>query len=144
MKVLLVFLLGGGLYFLPSIIAFARKDAHANKILFLNVLGAWTGILWFFALGWALFYKKTRESKEELRERQLLQFIRERGGRVTIEEVAASTPFGIDDVKREFDRFCALGMGEVCLTEAGSMVYVFHGFLSEIEKHTATSIIDNV
>jgi Superinfection immunity protein len=42
------------LYFLPSIIAFARSKRDATSIFVLNFLLGWTLIGWVIALVWAL------------------------------------------------------------------------------------------
>ncbi len=41
-------------YFIPSIVAFARKQHNAVPILFLNIFLGWTLIGWVGALIWAL------------------------------------------------------------------------------------------
>jgi hypothetical protein len=43
-----------GLYFLPSIVAGARKVQHGSAILVLNILLGWTLLGWVGALIWAL------------------------------------------------------------------------------------------
>jgi hypothetical protein len=49
-----IFGFGFVLYFLPSIIAFARSKRDAGSILILNLLLGWTAIGWVIALVWAL------------------------------------------------------------------------------------------
>jgi hypothetical protein len=49
-----IFGFGFALYFLPSIIAFARSKRDAVSILVLNLLLGWTAIGWVIALVWAL------------------------------------------------------------------------------------------
>jgi hypothetical protein len=39
---------------MPTIIAFQRQLPNRVVIMFLNVLGFWTGILWLVAMGWSL------------------------------------------------------------------------------------------
>ena len=46
--------LGFGMYFLPSIVAFARSKRDAGAILVLNLFLGWTAIGWVIALVWAL------------------------------------------------------------------------------------------
>ena len=43
-----------GLYFLPAIIAAARRTHNSTGILLLNIFLGWTGIGWIFALVMAL------------------------------------------------------------------------------------------
>jgi hypothetical protein len=49
-----IFGFGFVLYFLPSIIAFARSKRDAVSILVLNLFLGWTAIGWVIALVWAL------------------------------------------------------------------------------------------
>jgi Superinfection immunity protein len=49
-----IFGLGFFLYFLPSIIAFARNKRDTTSILVLNFLLGWTALGWVIALVWAL------------------------------------------------------------------------------------------
>jgi hypothetical protein len=49
-----IFGFGFVLYFLPTIIAFAREKRDAVSILVLNLLLGWTMIGWVIALVWAL------------------------------------------------------------------------------------------
>ncbi len=129
--------LGTGVYFLPSILA--RNDTNFWKIFFLNLLGAWTGILWFVALGWAIFYKNPKYLEGKDLELKLLDFIRSRGGRVTPIEISAAIGLNVERAKDELDGFCSRGAAELHVTDGGSFVYVFRGFLSEAEKLSAKS-----
>ena len=49
-----IFGLGFVLYFLPSIIAFARNKRDTTSILLLNFFLGWTAIGWVIALVWAV------------------------------------------------------------------------------------------
>jgi len=49
-----IFGFGFVLYFLPTIIAFARSKCDAVSILVLNLFLGWTAIGWVIALIWAL------------------------------------------------------------------------------------------
>jgi len=49
-----IFGLGFVLYFLPSIIAFARNKRDTTSILLLNFFLGWTAIGWIIALVWAV------------------------------------------------------------------------------------------
>ena len=133
-------ILGIGFYFLPSILA--RKDENFWKIFILNLLGAWTGILWFVALGWAIFYRNPKYLEGKDLELKLLDVIRIKGGRVTPIEISAAIGLEIDRAKAELDGFCSRGVAELHVTDGGSFVYVFRGFLSETEKLTARSPMD--
>ncbi len=131
---------GLGVYFLPSILA--RKDKNFGKIFFLNLLGAWTGILWFAALGWAIFYKDPRHLKGKEKEQWLLNIIQEKGGRVTPLEIAAETKMSLDQAKEELDGFCNIGAAELQITDAGNSIYVFRGFLTYSEKMSSKSPLE--
>lgn len=45
--------LGIGVYFLPGIVAQARKHKNKDAIAILNLLLGWTGLGWIIALVWA-------------------------------------------------------------------------------------------
>ena len=49
-----IFGFGFILYFLPSIVAFARSKRDAVSIFVLNLLLGWTAVGWVIALVWAL------------------------------------------------------------------------------------------
>ena len=49
-----IFGFGFVMYFLPSIVAFARSKRDAVSILMLNLFLGWTAIGWVIALVWAL------------------------------------------------------------------------------------------
>jgi hypothetical protein len=49
-----IFGFGFVMYFLPSIIAFARSKRDSSSILVLNLLLGWTAIGWVIALIWAV------------------------------------------------------------------------------------------
>jgi hypothetical protein len=48
-------LVGVGLYFLPTLIAVARRTHNATGIFLLNLFLGWTGIGWIIALLMAIF-----------------------------------------------------------------------------------------
>ena len=43
-----------GVYFLPTLIAFLRRQKNKLAIFFLNILLGWTGIGWTVALVWSV------------------------------------------------------------------------------------------
>ena len=49
-----IFGFGFVLYFLPSILAFARHKRDTTSIVVLNIFLGWTAIGWVIALVWAL------------------------------------------------------------------------------------------
>lgn len=138
--IIVTMVVGIGVYFLPSIIA--RNDEHFRKIFFLNLLGAWTGILWVAALGWALMYRNPKSSVAEQKEREILRLVQQKGGKITPFEIAAETKMSLDESKSELDRLCETGLAEVHLTEDGNLIYSFQGIVSQIEKTKSRSPLD--
>ena len=138
--IVIVFIFGTGLYFLPTIIA--RKDENFKPIFFLNLLGAWTGLLWIVAMAWALFFKKPTNLSGKDLEQYLLNFIQLKNGKTTAVEIAAETYLSLEQAKYELDKFCSLGIADIEVTDEGDMVYVFNGFLSEKEKNTSKSLLE--
>lgn len=45
------------LYFMPAIVAGARRHRSAGAVFALNLLLGWTFVFWVFALVWALTYQ---------------------------------------------------------------------------------------
>ncbi len=104
------------------------------------------GILVFFSLTTALggyLAVKSRQrrirKRRDRREKKILKAIARAGGRVTPFELAAETDLSVDKAREYLDRLCELGMGELHVTDSGSLVYVFRGSLSEADKATARS-----
>ena len=50
---LIVGVIGLPIWFVPSIVALARKHAHLPWIILVNVLTGWTGVGWIATLIWA-------------------------------------------------------------------------------------------
>lgn len=125
------------IYFLPTILA--RKDVHVSKIFVLNLLGAWTGILWIAAVIWALFFKTPKHLEDKRREQKIMRLVRERNGCITPAEVASYSSFTVEQAREELDRLCVIGLMEVLITENGHMVYAAKDFLTEEEKRSAKS-----
>jgi hypothetical protein len=71
------------------------------------------------------------------RERQVLQYVESEHGRVTIPEVAARCDMTIADAKATLDRLVSQEAATMQVTEAGVLVYVFPGFLSDEDKARA-------
>ena len=127
-------------YFIPSFIA--RKDVNFSKIFLLNLLGAWTGILWVAALCWALFFARPRAKEPERRERMLLNLLKSMGGRGTPTEIAAGSSFSAEEAKDELDLLCEKGLAELQVTDGGNLVYTLLGVLSDAEKRSGRSPLD--
>lgn len=61
---LLLGLLGGGVYFIPSFIAANRNHPNATAIVVLNALAGWTFLGWIGSLVWALLRIKPEGSTQ--------------------------------------------------------------------------------
>ena len=134
-------LMGLLVYFIPSFMA--RKDVNFSKIFLLNLLGAWTGILWVVALCWAIFFARPKDREHERKERMLLNMLRSMGGSATPVEIAASTKLSTEEAKRELELLCDKGLAEVRLTDDGNLVFTVLGLLSDQERRTAKSPLDS-
>lgn len=104
------------------------------------------GILVFFSLttvlgGYLAVKSRGRRirKRRERREKKILTAIARAGGRVTPFELAAETDLGVEEARGYLDRLCELGMGELHVTDSGSLVYVFRGSLSDVDKASARS-----
>jgi hypothetical protein len=71
------------------------------------------------------------------RERQILRFAERERGRVTIPEVAARCDMTIVVAKAALDRLVIQQAATIQVTQAGELVYVFPGFLSDEDKARA-------
>ncbi len=108
------------------------------------------GLLVFFALTCAggfylthiLRRKRKRKGAEET-ERKVLNVIASKGGRVTPIEVASKTDLSVDECQKLLDKLCEKGMGQLQVTDQGSLVYTFKGVISSQEKETAKSPLEN-
>ncbi|WP_078593752.1 superinfection immunity protein [Evansella clarkii] len=54
---IILFIIGIGVYFAPSIVAYVRKKDNLAAILVLNIFLGWSLIGWVVALVWALTVK---------------------------------------------------------------------------------------
>jgi hypothetical protein len=72
------------------------------------------------------------------RERQVLRFAESEDGRVTIPEVATRCDMTVAEAKATLDRLVLQEAATIQVTQRGVLVYVFHGFLSDDDKASAT------
>lgn len=72
------------------------------------------------------------------RERRVLRFAERERGRVTVPEVATQCDMSLADSKATLDRLVLAEVAQIQVTQAGILVYVFPGFLSDEEKARAT------
>lgn len=111
--------------------------------------GILIGLLVFFSLtGFGGFYlaitkiMKNKKTSSELREQKILEVIISKGGRVTPVEIAAQTNLNVTDAKKELDKLCNSGAGEIQVTSEGNIVYVFQGIITDEDRITAKSALD--
>jgi hypothetical protein len=71
------------------------------------------------------------------RERQVLRFAETEHGRVTIPEVAANCDMTIAEAKTTLDRLVTLQAATIQVAQAGVLVYVFPGFMTDEDKARA-------
>ncbi len=112
-------------------------------------------VLVFFLLFWIAFglYKivKIQKSNSKIKniekmksmENEILKIIKFYNGKVTLIEVAEKSSFTINEVEEFLKEMCSKGLGNINITDSGSCVYVFDGFLSKNERDSSHSIFDN-
>lgn len=71
------------------------------------------------------------------RERAVLRYVQQQHGRVTVAEVASVCDITVVDAKATLDGFVLQEAAQLRITDAGVLVYVFPGFLSDREKRDA-------
>ncbi|PID78370.1 MAG: hypothetical protein CSB21_00630 [Deltaproteobacteria bacterium] len=84
---------------------------------------------------------KDIERKKDM-EDELLNIIRAYNGKVTPIEVAAESRFKINEVEEFLETMCSKGFGRIDITDSGSCVYVFEGFLSKEERDSSKSVFN--
>ncbi|MFN8635775.1 MAG: hypothetical protein U0893_18155 [Chloroflexota bacterium] len=72
------------------------------------------------------------------RERDILRYAELEHGRVTVTEVATHCDLSMADAKAALDRLVTQQAAEIRVTQAGVLVYVFPGFLSDDDKSKAS------
>jgi len=89
-------------------------------------------------------YKKSMSQHDEyeLKERTVLNLIKDEGGKITPIELAAKTKLTFDEAKGFLDNLIEKCSGSTQITESGNLVYVFEGFLSEKDKGTAKDVLE--
>ncbi len=60
---LIEIIIGLGIYFIPTFVAYDRKMKNKESVLWLNLLLGWTFIGWVVALIWSLIKSESNESK---------------------------------------------------------------------------------
>jgi hypothetical protein len=101
------------------------------------------GWLGLGGLGGYLFLRGSRRQRrleQEQEERQLLELIAARGGRVTAVELAKDSPYSLAEVEALLRRLCEQGAAELLIGRDGQVVYRVPGFLSPAEKEAALQV----
>jgi hypothetical protein len=98
---------------------------------------AGTYLVWYMVRKRAPTHERPVPPTEADRERQVLLYAESEHGRVTIPEVAARCDMTIADAKATLDRLVSQEAATMQVTEAGVLVYVLPGFLSDEDKARA-------
>jgi len=77
---------------------------------------------------------KDKEIQNNEMEKNILKVVKAKEGIVTVAEIAAETNLDLENSKKFLDNFCDRGFASVSVTESGSIVYGFKGFLTKDEK----------
>ncbi|HPO49182.1 MAG TPA: hypothetical protein PLO89_02560 [Spirochaetota bacterium] len=102
------------------------------------------GLLFFFILTSAgggylikknIFYDKKEERKKL--NQKILEIAKENGGMITVAEVSSESGIDLDAAKAILNDFSEKGFADVKVSDKGSVIYVFNGFLSKEEKNNA-------
>ncbi|MBT4502483.1 MAG: hypothetical protein HOC74_32420 [Gemmatimonadetes bacterium] len=79
----------------------------------------------------------------EGQEKMVLRIAAARGGKVTPEEVAMETSLTVNDAQKLLEELCTQGAGQLQVTDQGGLIYTFSGLLSETERDSAQSPLDD-
>lgn len=90
-------------------------------------------------LGWFATHRRLRQEHLQRRERCLIAAAKQQQGRVTDVELVASTPYSLEECRAFLKEMTESGSAEMHVGKEGTMVYLFPGFLSEVEKRNAQS-----
>lgn len=97
-----------------------------------------------FALtGLVLFWRgmvaggSPEERLDRRRQQDLLDAAKQRGGRVTVAELALHTSYSVDEVGEQLDAFVDEGIAEIGVSDRGREVFMFPEFEQEDDKLTA-------
>jgi len=80
---------------------------------------------------------RTQPPTDADRERAVLRFAEQEHGRVTVPEVATNCDLTVAEAKATLDRLVLQQAATIQVTQAGILVYVFPGLLSDDEKADA-------
>lgn len=72
------------------------------------------------------------------RERRVLRLAEKERGRLTVPETAARCGLTVEEARATLDRLVLHEVAELQVTDAGVLVYVFRGFLTDRQKARAT------
>lgn len=106
--------------------------------------GVLVGLLIFFTLtggsGFHLFRSRILQAGKhdaEAKERQVLQYAKEQGGRVTIAGVAAHTELSVAEAKKMLETLSEQGVADVAFDDDGAVFYELKGLGVSAEARAA-------
>ncbi len=108
-----------------------KQDAKVSHLI------AFSLILVFGAILIKINYFNPRQLLKREEERIILQMISRKLGKITPIEIAAETPWSIDESKAFLDKMKKQGHCSVELTNSGEILYVFSGLVTDEEKETS-------
>lgn len=97
-------------------------------------------VVGFFLLKWAFTAHKHHRMKLNKKERMILQLAEERGGRLTLTELAMETPLTLEESKELLDEWANKGYATIKISEKGTLVYQFYDMLTKKEKQEAKGV----
>ncbi len=116
--------LAGALYFLPTLIAWKRKNIHTKKIFIVNLFVAWTGLFWLISMAWALGFNITKKDLIKDKVQTLHRLLPEKNEQQTVDFIVAQTGWMKEDAIRVVNHMVKEGMlTEEMNNEDGSWYY---------------------
>ncbi|TXD38880.1 hypothetical protein FRC98_00300 [Lujinxingia vulgaris] len=70
-------------------------------------------------------------------ENRILRFAQHNQGRLTVEEAALGCHLSVEQARQLLDRLVVRGSADTWVSDAGALVYVFHGLSNDQDKLTA-------
>ncbi|GAA0306580.1 hypothetical protein GGQ92_001821 [Gracilibacillus halotolerans] len=97
-------------------------------------------VIGFILLKWAFTAHKIERRKLNKKERMVLQLAEDRGGRLTLTELAMETPLTLEEAKDLLDEWAIKGYATIKISEKGTLVYHFYDSLTIKEKQDAKGV----
>mgnify|MGYP001351505245 CR=1 FL=1 len=128
---------------LAGIVSFFDQSNGINivgQLVGMVILVILPAIIAFFLLKWAFTAHKYHRRKLNKKERMVLQLAEERGGRLTLTELAMETPLTLEEAKELLDEWANKGYAAIKISEKGTLVYHFYDMLTKKEKRDAKGV----